>query len=302
MWRKRAVPLPSARGKGAAGAWPFSASGEAHHADDHLHSDDHLHDDGHDDQSHDRHAPSVPHPLLKSLVLLGLGIYFLHLWISSDLNNYVNLRFGWLVLVAAALFLVLAMNGISATIRGREGHAHHEHGWADHIHLPPSWTVLLIVGVPLLLGVLVPSQPLGAQAVGMDRSLDVGAMDAAAIPATDSLQWTVLDWLRAYSAGGSPERINGKEADLIGFVYRREDDPKGSFVVMRFLMVHCSADAYAVGIPVMWANAEALPIDGWVRVRGTVNVGSFRGQTLPTITATSVEENIERPKQPYLYK
>jgi uncharacterized repeat protein (TIGR03943 family) len=248
------------------------------------------------------HRSSGPPPLLKSLVLLGLGIYFGHLWIGGDLHNYVNARYTWLPILAAVLFFVLAGDGIAAALRSGGRHARHGEGWGDHVHLAPSWTVLAIVAVPLLLGVLVPSQPLGAQAVDGDRALDPGTFERAQIPATDSLQWTVLDWLRAGSAGGPPERIDGKEADLIGFVYRREGDPQDAFVVMRFLMVHCAADAYAVGMPVKWAQAEALPIDGWVRVRGTVTLGTFRGQTLPILTAASVDDTIERPKQAYLFK
>jgi uncharacterized repeat protein (TIGR03943 family) len=261
-------------------------------------ANDRANHDAHHDLQH--HPLAVPPPLLKSLVLVGLGGYFVLLWVRGDLNNYVNARYGWLTVLAGLLCFALGIHGISMALRGLRSHAHA--GWGDHVHLPPSWSVLAIVGVPLLLGVLVPSQPLGAQAVDSDRALDVGVFEAAAIPATDSLQWTVLDWLRAGSAGGPPERINGKEADLIGFVYRREDDPKGSFVVMRFLMVHCAADAYAVGMPVLWADAPALPIDSWVRVRGTVNVGAYRDQTLPILTATFVEANVERPQQPYLYK
>jgi putative membrane protein len=219
--------------------------------------------------------------------------------LGGDLQNYVNARFGWLPILSAGLFLVLALDGFATVVRG--GRAPHVHHWLDHTHRTPSWPVLAIVAVPLVLGTLVPSQPLGARAVGGDLALDPGSFDGAVVPANDSLEWTVLDWLRAFS-GGSADRISGKEADVIGFVYRREDDPKDAFVVMRFLMSCCSADAYAVGMPVMWTNAEAMPVDSWVRVQGTVSVGNFRGQMLPILTATAVDSNIERPKQAYLYQ
>jgi uncharacterized repeat protein (TIGR03943 family) len=236
------------------------------------------------------------------LLLLALSGYFVHLWLGGDLHNYVNARFGWLPVLAAVLFLLLALPGIAAGA-GRSQHHSGEHAeFMDHVHLPPSWAVLAIAAVPLLLGTLVPSQPLGARAVGGEVSLDPGVLEGALVQTTDSAEWTVLDWLRAYSSGGRQERINGKEADVTGFVYRRDGDPKDSFVVMRFLMSCCSADAYAIGMPVVWANAEALPVDSWVRVRGTVNAGRFRDQTLPILTASGVEENIPRPKQAYLYQ
>ncbi len=266
----------------------------------HYHGAEPPHDDGHDHaEDHDHHGSGAPHPLVKSVLLLGLGGYFVHLWLGGDLHNYVNARFGWLPVLAAVLFVVLALEGLASAIWS--GRAHHVHHWLDHTHRAPSWPVLAVVAVPLALGTLVPSLPLGARAVGGDLALDPGAFEGALIPANDSLEWTVLDWLRAFSAG-SADRISGKDADVVGFVYRRDDDPAGSFVVMRFLMSCCSADAYAVGMPVIWSGAEALPIDSWVRVQGTVSVGSFRGQTLPILTATAVDNSIERPKQAYLYQ
>ncbi len=296
-------PATEPDGRRAAPAWPGArdtrAGVEPH--TQHDHGDEPPRDGVHDHAKHadHDHGAASPHPVIKSVLLLGLGLYFAHLWWGGDLRNYVNARFGWLPVLAAGVFVALALEGIVAAVRGSR--AHHVHHWLDHTHRAPSWPVLAIVAIPLVLGTLVPSQPLGARAVGGDLALDPGAFDGALVPANDSLEWTVLDWLRAYSAG-SADRISGKEADVIGFVYRRDDDPPGTFVVMRFLMACCSADAYAVGMPVIWNDAEALPIDSWVRVHGTVSVGSFRGQTLPILTAASVDNSIERPKQVYLYQ
>jgi uncharacterized repeat protein (TIGR03943 family) len=175
------------------------------------------------------------------------------------------------------------------------------HQSLGHVHPSLSWRGLTVVAVPLALGLLVPSQPLGAAVVGGDLSLGSGQGDSV-IASSDSLEWTVLDWLRTFSYGGSPDRLNGKEADVVGFVYRRDGDPEGYFVVARFLMVHCAADAYAVGMPVAWRGGEALLLDTWVRVRGTVKVDKFRDNTLPIITATSVDDRTERPRQTYLYQ
>ena len=62
---------------------------------------------------------------LKAIVLLGLGLYFVYIIISGSLAHYVNLRFGWLSYVAAALFLLLGLASL------RQSHEHHDH---DHSH------------------------------------------------------------------------------------------------------------------------------------------------------------------------
>jgi uncharacterized repeat protein (TIGR03943 family) len=88
---------------------------------------------------------------------------------------------------------------------------------------------------------------------------------------------------------------------VTGFVYRREEDPSGHFMVARFLMTCCSADAYAIALPVQWAAAEGLTADTWVRVVGTVRVGRFRDNTLPILQAMEVHIE-DRPRQTYLYQ
>jgi uncharacterized repeat protein (TIGR03943 family) len=137
--------------------------------------------------------------------------------------------------------------------------------------------------------------------VAGDVSFSRGVAEVATVSAADSLEWTVLDWLRMFSLPGQQARVEGKPADVTGFVYRREGESEGYFVLSRFLMVHCTADAYAIGMPVAWTGARALTEDAWVRVRGTVRVGTYGGSTLPILEATAVDERVERPSQAYLY-
>lgn len=235
------------------------------------------------------------------MLLLGLGVYTAYLAWSGDIGNYVNLRFAWVGAVGAGLAMLLAVAGMGARVR----RAHlldatvHEH--LGHQHQPIGWPALGLLALPLGLGLLVPSQPLGAAAVAGDVTFSRGVGEVATISASDSLEWTILDWLRMFSVGGARARVDGRRADVTGFVYRREGDPDGHFVLSRFLMVHCTADAYAIGMPVTWTRAEALPADTWVRVRGTVRIGSFGGNTLPILDAVSVDPRVERPTQAYLY-
>src|SRR5438132_6485477 len=133
---------------------------------------------------------------MRALVLVGLTGLFGKLWVGGELGNYISTRYLWLAGLGAVLLAILAADAVFAVLGHR---ARHFHGWADHIHRPPTRLVMAIVAVPLFLGALVPAQALGARAVSGDLSLDAGPRDAAVVSSSDSLRWTVLDWLRAYA-------------------------------------------------------------------------------------------------------
>src|SRR5215212_11894700 len=132
-----------------------------------------------DHDEHD-HAPGVPwSALLKALLLAALGAYLISLAISGKLINYVSPQTAWLTWAAVAMFLLLALvqaaAGFAAWPRAaaEQEHDHHTHdhhahethdAHAGHAHGTLAWPALVIIALPLLIGGLVPSRPLGAAA------------------------------------------------------------------------------------------------------------------------------------------
>ncbi len=99
----------------------------------------------------------------KSVVLLSLGVYFIYSIASGNLSNYINQRFAWLSYVAAGLFLLLGVaNAVDLLL-------HRDYALLDRSHAPITGKVILIVAVPLALGLLVPSRPLGSAAAAGQR-------------------------------------------------------------------------------------------------------------------------------------
>ena len=255
---------------------------------------EHLHERHEHDHDHRRER------LLdsaKTVLLFGLALYFVYNILSGNLTNYINERFAWLSYVAVALFLLLGAGSALDLLRQR-GHHHHEHD--DHIHAALSWPLLLIVAVPLLLGTLIPSRPLGSAAVDGNISLSAASVTGATTFTTDPAKWNVLDWLRAFNQTDDINSFNGKEANVVGFVYKEPTFPAGKLMVARFTVSCCVADAAAIGLPVEWAGAADLPADTWVQVTGTFQVGTFRDDTVPILQASSVEV-VTQPAHPYLY-
>ncbi len=272
------------------------------HDHDHDHADhDHDHEHEHGDHDHEHSSRTETLQLwIKAALMLGMGVYFIYNIATGNILNYVNSRFAWLSYVAAALFLVIGGFSVWHILRDHD-HAHtHDHG--DHTHAPISWRVLALLAVPLAIGVLLPSKPLGAEAVSggvsLSSSATVGTTQTynANIP---PLQRTVLDWLRSFN-DADPKTFNGQPADVIGFVYTEPTFDKGIFMVSRFAITCCVADATAIGVPVAWDKSASLPQGQWVEVKGLFNVGSFKGDQVPVLQAASVDQ-VEQPAHPYLY-
>lgn len=230
---------------------------------------------------------------LKTALLFALGAYFIWIIASGALTNYISVRFAWLSYVAAALFILLGAFSAwqlrrSASTRG------------DGMHAPLTWTALGIIAIPLVLGTLIPSQPLGADAVD---SVSMNAASANLSAETFTVapeQRNVLDWLRVFNNATDPTAHNGEPADVIGFVYTEPNMEENTFMAARFTISCCVADANAIGLPVVWSSATPLVQGEWVRVRGQIQAGEFRGEPSPLLRAESVEV-VEQPQHPYLY-
>lgn len=249
------------------------------------------------DHTHHDHDKEHAQAWAKALLLLGLGLYFVYNIVTGNLANYVNARFGWLSYVAAGLFLLLGAISVGVLLRGPDDHDHHH----DHDHAPLTWGVLAIISVPLVLGTLIPSRPLGAAAVEGNISLNSSVSTSSITTFTgDPLTWNVLDWLRAFNQSDDLGSFNGREADVVGFVYREITFPDDQFMVARFTISCCVADSSAIGLPVVFADAADFPADTWVQVHGTFQIGEFRGDTVPLLYADTIEV-IDQPEHPYLY-
>lgn len=258
---------------------------------------DHDHEHHHD---HD-HRREVIAEIVKTGLLIGLGLYFVANIISGNLTNYINVRFSWLSYVAAVLFLLIGgfslLHLLDAHLPSRkrknDDHDHHH----DHDHGAISWATLIVIAVPLVLGTLIPSRPLGAESVDGNVSITAASVDNMVLSIEPSKR-NVLDWLRVFNATDDYATLSGLPADVIGFVYLEPTFGENQFMVARFTVSCCVADASAIGIPVQWP--EAVEQGQWVRVTGVMETGDFRGDAAPILHAQAVEV-VEQPEHPYLY-
>ncbi len=239
---------------------------------------------------------------IKVLFFLALAFFFAQRFLSGIVFYYIGRRFAWLVPVAAIGCVCMALG---VWLQRAEAHVH-DHDEDEHRHGHALTRAgLVLVMIPLLLGWLVPPQPLGSAALAT-REIGLGAPEPVSMGAVQPLslgrrEKNILDWLAAFAQNPDPQAFVGQEAHVVGFVYRDERfAPETSFMVTRFAITCCVADATAVGLLVRWPQAGALATDTWVEVRGRFDVGVFQGQSLPVLVAESVVP-VEPPAQPYLY-
>jgi putative membrane protein len=241
---------------------------------------------------------------LKALLLILMAIFFAEKFVSGKLYYYIGPRFSWLVIVAVALLIVLAgaYNLVGQQDGSDKSNNVHDHPDLEHSHERASIWPLVIVALPLVLGVVIPARPLGASAVstrGMstDVALDGGTSSTLTIIPSER---NLLDWVRAINGSSNPEALNGQPADVVGFVYRDPRFADDQFMVGRFTLTCCVADALAIGIIVQADEAKSLQQDTWVRITGTFQAGDAAGQTMPILIADEIVP-VQEPDQPYLY-
>ena len=229
---------------------------------------------------------------LKPLMLSGLAFFLYSRLTNGAILFYINQRFVGLTW-AAALGLILV--AASYHIGGKaEAHAH-----------ALSWSSFALVLLPMLLGVLIPPQPLGTTALS-NRELNAVPQAALTLSAgsirqaSEQREPTLLDWVLTLGEHPDPEAVAGQSVEVIGFVYRREDLPSGTWMVSRFVVTCCVADATAIGLIVRAPDAASPSNDQWVHVQGHFAAETIQGERLPVIIAETLTL-IEPPAQPYLY-
>ena len=239
---------------------------------------------------------------VKALTLISMGVFLYSRFWNGKLFFYINERFVWLTIFASAGFLLI---GLSYRYRPQQAHHHDEQDQAEHSHGQISWLGLGIILLPIILGLLVPPKPLGAAAM-VNREVSIGSLTSAAAPEADDVltkpkaDKNVLDWLIEFRSSPNPAAFNDEPVKVIGFVYRDDRFEQDKFMVSRFVVSCCAADAAPLGLLVHWPESASLADDQWVEVSGHLQAGEFGGEAMPIIMGESVIST-EIPERPYLY-
>jgi uncharacterized repeat protein (TIGR03943 family) len=97
------------------------------------------------------------------------------------------------------------------------------------------------------------------------------------------------------------DQFVGKRMEISGFVYRQDGMKDNQFVVGRFAVSCCSADASPFGVLVEYDRAKSWANDTWVKVSGTLQKTTFEDQDIMMLKVDSVTK-LDTPKdKQYVY-
>jgi uncharacterized repeat protein (TIGR03943 family) len=114
-------------------------------------------------------------------------------------------------------------------------------------------------------------------------------------------QRTIIDWVRLLHVYPEPDAYAGQPVKVSGFVVHMPSWPENTFMISRFVLTCCAADAYPVGLPVELPEGEARPKpDTWLEVEGTIETGTIDNKRQIVIGSPTLTE-IPEPRNPYEY-
>ena len=262
----------------------------------------------------------------RGLVMLALGVLMLERIWTGTLVWFVNPRtlgLTWmaalgLIAMAGSLLDVRKLRRVAvvagsagSTAAGsaagcendQHGHAGHDHDAHEH-GARGGYFSLVMLALPLIMALLVPSRPLDGGAVankGLNAARPLVRADATSLKRAEKPpeQRNILEWVRNFNYAADAAMYAGETADVTGFTYFDTRLPAGQFIVARYSISCCVADAMALGMVVQ--SGQAAPAgNAWIRVRGPVSLAKIGDQPMPLIKAVSVEA-IAEPADPYLY-
>jgi uncharacterized repeat protein (TIGR03943 family) len=148
--------------------------------------------------------------------------------------------------------------------------------------------VLLVSAAPATLGTFSAGKRAGFSGTGFASSAaDIGNGELTLIDVASAE--TSPDGERALAARA------GETVRFVGFVSIRDDTPAGEFLLTRYVVTCCVADATIAQVHVVDVVPGTFADEDWVEVTGTI----FPLGREVFVDATDVTQ-IERPERPYL--
>jgi uncharacterized repeat protein (TIGR03943 family) len=246
-------------------------------------------------------------PWLDVIAIVAWGVLLLKYWLTDRLNLLIHPNYAWLAIAGGVGLLFIG--GLKAwtllpTLSQRRDAAIPVQN-IQHLSLfPPGWSSTLLL-LTAILGFLITPRAFVSQTAlqrGVTDSLTLTRAQPQAFRASsDSASRSLIEWVRTLNVYPEPDAYTGQKVKVQGFVIHAPNLPEQYFLLSRFVITCCAADAYPVGLPVkLKESRKDYPADTWLEVEGQMITEELAGKRQLTIQPKSIQK-IPQPKNPYEY-
>lgn len=238
-------------------------------------------------------------PLIESFFLLGVGSLAIYYDRTNQLGLLVNSRYNLLILLSSWTLVGLGIYELIRYLKKVTIHVHDQHADSWLRRGPGYLLIALTIGI----GLLIPPQPLSSQ-TALSRGVSV---DLPGIRSADGFRLsispenrTLIDWIRTLQTDPEPDNHQGDPVRLTGFVMHAPHLPDNHFLIARFMISCCAADARPVALPVKYDPAQfTFENDQWISLEGQITAGQIQDERVAVIELTNMEF-ISTPINPYV--
>lgn len=241
--------------------------------------------------------------IIDILVLFTWSLMLLRYWVTGKLSLLLHPDYQWLSNGAAILLLGLALMRTVQIFRllGM-GVGYWPQTEAHVALLPRRFSSFLLIAVAVF-GFIFTPRPFSSE-TALQRGLGESIGQTRSQPqrfviSRTPAERTIIDWVRTLNVYPEPDAYKDQAVNVSGFVIHPPDWPDNTFMISRFVLTCCAADAYPVGLPVqVEANQNRPSQDEWLAVVGTMTTGELAGKRQVVIIPTQLEV-IPEPANPY---
>jgi uncharacterized repeat protein (TIGR03943 family) len=161
-----------------------------------------------------------------------------------------------------------------------------------------AWIKAAILILPVFFLWTIYGQSLGADAFAK-RALNPGQIvikgdsnqlkSSSGIPTDQAI--SLLDLI------ADAEKFHGKRVTTEGMVYRSVKNGGNTFMLFRFAIVCCAADALPLAVTVKSTAADILNNDAWVRVEGIFTIETLKGKQVTSLAADVIQSIPQPPPE-----
>ncbi len=251
---------------------------------------------------------------IRAIMLAGFSLLIFYLHITNQIGQYLHLEYLFFVQLASVLFLFLFFIQVKSIFA--EDNAEHDlacelygctHeegiGLRSKIQQIISYTILIL---PLVVGFLIAPTILDSS-IAEKRVVITGATikETTKIQTGSNNSQHIVLTEENYAIETTRIRENpidfaGAIIELSGMLHKTNQLAEKQYVISRFQMTHCVADATVISFLVEFdEHPHFHENDNWVKIKGVLEVVEIDSHLLPSINVKSWEK-IDMPENPYV--